>query len=99
MLLSVLFVTAGEAIADPHVQDTLDLGSNVSSYPYFEFNVPRNVTTAVGQTAFLHCRVQQLGDKAVTISLTFPKSYYNVYSHVRITSIENVILIRYTLHT
>lgn len=50
------------------MQDTLDLGSNVSSYPYFEFNVPRNVTTAVGQTAFLHCRVQQLGDKAVSLS-------------------------------
>lgn len=42
------------------------LNSNVSSYPYFEFNVPRNVTTAVGQTAFLHCRVEQLGDKAVS---------------------------------
>ncbi|XP_017781221.1 PREDICTED: protein amalgam [Nicrophorus vespilloides] len=41
-------------------------GGNVSTYPYFEFNVPRNVTTAVGQTAFLHCRVEQLGDKAVS---------------------------------
>ncbi|XP_059486873.1 zwei Ig domain protein zig-8-like isoform X1 [Neocloeon triangulifer] len=39
---------------------------NDSSYPYFDFNVPRNVTTAVGQTAFLHCRVEQLGDKAVS---------------------------------
>ncbi|KAK9302773.1 hypothetical protein QLX08_005329 [Tetragonisca angustula] len=29
-------------------------------------NVPRNVTTAVGQTAFLHCRVHQLGDKEVS---------------------------------
>ncbi|KAJ9579463.1 hypothetical protein L9F63_024430, partial [Diploptera punctata] len=38
-------------------------GSNVSTLPYFDFNVPRNVTTAVGQTAFLHCRVEQLGDK------------------------------------
>jgi hypothetical protein len=39
---------------------------NDSSFPYFDFNVPRNVTTAVGQTAFLHCRVEQLGDKAVS---------------------------------
>ncbi|KAF4531841.1 hypothetical protein B566_EDAN000867 [Ephemera danica] len=37
---------------------------NSSTFPYFDFNVPRNVTTAVGQTAFLHCRVEQLGDKA-----------------------------------
>lgn len=47
--------------------DDDNLGPNVSSYPYFEFNVPRNVTTAVGQTAFLHCRVEQLGDKAVSL--------------------------------
>ncbi|XP_026477042.1 uncharacterized protein LOC113382998 [Ctenocephalides felis] len=40
-----------------------DINSNISALPYFEFNVPRNVTTAVGQTAFLHCRVEQLGDK------------------------------------
>lgn len=51
----------------PHYDDDENLGPNVSSYPYFEFNVPRNVTTAVGQTAFLHCRVEQLGDKAVSI--------------------------------
>ncbi|TGZ38174.1 Uncharacterized protein DBV15_07184 [Temnothorax longispinosus] len=38
---------------------------NVSGVPAFETNVPRNVTTAVGQTAFLHCRVHQLGDKEV----------------------------------
>ncbi|XP_071443843.1 zwei Ig domain protein zig-8 [Hetaerina americana] len=35
-------------------------------FPYFDFHVPRNVTTAVGQTAFLHCRVEQLGDKGVS---------------------------------
>ncbi|EEB11480.1 hypothetical protein Phum_PHUM121030 [Pediculus humanus corporis] len=40
--------------------------NNISIFPYFDFNVPRNVTTAVGQTAFLHCRVEQLGDKAVS---------------------------------
>ncbi|KOB77632.1 putative defective proboscis extension response [Operophtera brumata] len=38
---------------------------SVGSFPYFEYNVPRNVTTVVGQTAFLHCRVEQLGDKAI----------------------------------
>lgn len=38
---------------------------NFTNGPTFEMNVPRNVTTAVGQTAFLHCRVHQLGDKEV----------------------------------
>ncbi|XP_033336058.1 defective proboscis extension response 1 [Megalopta genalis] len=39
---------------------------NVTNTPTFETNVPRNVTTAVSQTAFLHCRVHQLGDKEVS---------------------------------
>jgi hypothetical protein len=46
--------------------DDIGAGGNVSAQPYFDFNVPRNVTTAVGQTAFLHCRVEQLGDKGVS---------------------------------
>lgn len=35
-------------------------------HPYFDFDVLRNVTTRVGQTAFLHCRVEHLGDKSVS---------------------------------
>lgn len=56
----------GDAESTSSYLDEGFFNSNVSSYPYFEFNVPRNVTTAVGQTAFLHCRVEQLGDKAVS---------------------------------
>jgi hypothetical protein len=39
-----------------------------SSYlmPYFDFDVQRNVTVTIGQTAFLHCRVERLGDKDVS---------------------------------
>ena len=39
-----------------------------SSYlmPYFDFDVQRNVTVVIGQTAFLHCRVERLGDKDVS---------------------------------
>uniref|UniRef100_A0A1S4GNM4 Ig-like domain-containing protein n=1 Tax=Anopheles gambiae TaxID=7165 RepID=A0A1S4GNM4_ANOGA len=33
--------------------------------PYFDFDVPRNITVTVGQTGFLHCRVERLGDKDV----------------------------------
>lgn len=40
---------------------------NMSLHPYFDFDVPRNVTARVGQTAFLHCRVEQLGDKSVRL--------------------------------
>ena len=38
---------------------------SMSLHPYFDFDVPRNITARVGQTAFLHCRVEQLGDKSV----------------------------------
>lgn len=64
MLYCVSLVIGGE---QSYIDDEILLHGNMSSYPYFEFNVPRNVTTAVGQTAFLHCRVEQLGDKAVSL--------------------------------
>jgi len=35
--------------------------------PYFDFDVQRNITVTIGQTAFLHCRVERLGDKDVSI--------------------------------
>lgn len=48
--------------------DTNNINQNFSSepsQPYFDFSVTRNITTRVGQTAFLHCRVEDLGDKLV----------------------------------
>lgn len=40
-------------------------GERMSLHPYFDFDVPRNVTARVGQTAFIRCHVEQLGDKSV----------------------------------
>lgn len=37
------------------------------SQPYFDNTTRRDVTTTVGQTAHLHCRVRNLGDRAVCI--------------------------------
>ena len=48
--------------------DSNNINQNFSSepsQPYFDFSVTRNITTRVGQTAFLHCRVEDLGDKLV----------------------------------
>ncbi|KAK3913963.1 Eukaryotic translation initiation factor 3 subunit A [Frankliniella fusca] len=59
--LSVCARAAGSAEAQ---DEELAPGSNVSIFPYFDFNVPRNVTTAEGQSGFLHCRVEHLGDKS-----------------------------------
>ncbi|CAO1385929.1 unnamed protein product [Diamesa hyperborea] len=49
----------------PHT-DSNNINQNFSVNPYFDFTVARNLTTRVGQTAFLHCRVEQLGDKSVS---------------------------------
>lgn len=40
--------------------------------PYFDFSVHRNITVSVGQTGFLHCGVERLGDKDVS---TFMKRF------------------------
>lgn len=48
---------------------------NTSGAPSFDLNVQRNVTTAVGQTAFLHCRVHHMGDKEVK-NFNFDFSFY-----------------------
>lgn len=45
----------------------LEMTTMPNMQPYFDFDVQRNVTVAVGQTAFLQCHVERLGDKDVSI--------------------------------
>ncbi|XP_071636241.1 uncharacterized protein Dpr1 isoform X1 [Temnothorax longispinosus] len=68
LVIEAIAISQGTFTRDQRVlSSSLVQGSrNVSGVPAFETNVPRNVTTAVGQTAFLHCRVHQLGDKEVS---------------------------------
>lgn len=37
------------------------------SEPYFDISVPNNVTALVGKSAYLSCRVRNLGNKTVRI--------------------------------
>lgn len=46
---------------------TSTMTTSFGEQPYFDFELQRNVTVTVGQTGFLHCRVEQLGDKDVSI--------------------------------
>lgn len=59
-LLSISDITRTMAVSNNHA------GESMSLHPYFDFDVPRNITARVGQTAFLRCRVEQLGDKSVS---------------------------------
>lgn len=66
----------------PSISETLSLAMTSSSstgnlLPYFDFDVQRNVTVTVGQTGFLHCRVERLGDKDVSIVFAF-----QTFSHI-----------------
>ena len=36
------------------------------SQPYFDNTTKRDMTVTIGQTALLHCRVRNLGDRAVS---------------------------------
>lgn len=36
------------------------------SQPYFDNSTKRDMTVTIGQTALLHCRVRNLGDRAVS---------------------------------
>lgn len=58
------FIFADIAEVAPIEDNRID--QNMSLHPYFDFDVPRNVTARLGQTTFLHCRVEQLGDKSVS---------------------------------
>lgn len=40
--------------------------SDPSTMPYFDYGVPRNVTTVVGQHAFILCRVHRMQDRSVS---------------------------------
>ncbi|XP_066587707.1 zwei Ig domain protein zig-8-like [Prorops nasuta] len=62
--LAIEEIAANQGI-DRIITPTLE-NRNSSGTPSFQMTVQRNVTTAVGQTAFLHCRVNQLGDKEVS---------------------------------
>ncbi|XP_054285390.1 uncharacterized protein LOC129001963 isoform X2 [Macrosteles quadrilineatus] len=48
------------------VVDTNNYWEQPFSQPYFDNSTRREVTTTVGQSAYLHCRVRNLGDRAVS---------------------------------
>ncbi|KRG00316.1 uncharacterized protein Dwil_GK23316 [Drosophila willistoni] len=66
LLLMLLLKGYGAAIAPTPPTTTTTTVSPSNLLPYFDFDVARNLTVTVGQTGFLHCRVERLGDKDVS---------------------------------
>lgn len=48
------------------------------SQPYFDNTTKRDITVTIGQTAILHCKVRNLGDRAVSCNL-FIHSYFFLF--------------------
>jgi len=46
-------------------------------YPFFDYYVSRNITTTIGQSAFLHCRTENLNDKSVSDTCLLTHSLYS----------------------
>lgn len=67
-----VFLGYSAAIAPTPPTTTTTTISPSNLLPYFDFDVPRNLTVTVGQTGFLHCRVERLGDKDVSRKFTAP---------------------------
>ena len=74
-------------------EDSLD----PSTMPYFDYNVPRNISNIVGQHAFLLCRVYRMKDKSVSgnilhfhVSPNCPLRKWDLYVflHVRFFSLS-----------
>lgn len=63
------------------------------SQPYFDNTTRRDVTTTVGQTAHLHCRVRNLGDRAVHIAC------FVVFNNTRHKPVERDVHYAYLTET
>ena len=59
-------------------QQSASLWDNPYSQPYFDNGTKREITVTVGQTAMLHCKVRNLGDRAVSIPPTIPPGRFQV---------------------
>ncbi|XP_014103740.1 zwei Ig domain protein zig-8 [Bactrocera oleae] len=64
--LLLLLAVIQESLSSYSTTTSTTTVSPANLLPYFDFDVPRNLTVTVGQTGFLHCRVERLGDKDVS---------------------------------
>ncbi|XP_075210553.1 zwei Ig domain protein zig-8-like [Lycorma delicatula] len=56
----------GDPVIPDHQLDAVLESQGFWELPYFENSTKREITATVGQPAYLHCRVRNLGDRAVS---------------------------------
>jgi hypothetical protein len=75
--------------------NTLEFSGSRSG-PYFDKGASRNVTALLGKTAYLNCRVKNLGNKTVSINnelITFIYRLHKISSSTYVSSIAGFPLI------
>lgn len=82
----------------PHIHEdvittTLDPGNITAvtesvGQPYFDNNTKREYTAAVGQPAYLHCRVKNLADRAVSDNPNLTQAHKLKHYYVKSRSLS-----------
>lgn len=95
LLMNVVYVTGRREAPHRHAEWQQLWYSNFEEYqrltePTFDNNTISNVTVQLGGSAFLHCRVRNLGERTVSGEVRIPNSvlslFYHVSPHVRCSS-------------
>lgn len=66
--LGLHYAEAGVASGGGSGQNSLSSGAGPRGQPYFDAVAPRNVTALVGKSAYLTCKVKNLGNKTVRLT-------------------------------
>lgn len=61
-----IIIVAGIGTSSSSASSDEDEKLDPNSMPYFDYSVSRNITTVVGQHAFLLCRVHRMKDQGVS---------------------------------
>lgn len=56
--------------------------SNKWTKPFFDISIPNNVTALVGKSAYLTCRVRNLGNYTVSLNLCFQTILYTSFMYM-----------------
>lgn len=60
--------------------------------PHFDQTMPKNITSLVGKSAYLGCRVKNLGNKTVSFTILFHSTFYTINKHIHINTLILYIL-------
>lgn len=83
-MLFILMSTASTLQRDSKHKDSsgnvLDAGAATRQAPHFDKPASKNVTALLGKTAYLNCRVKNLGNKTVSNHFTYFTKLLDIFT-------------------